>query len=105
MSTISIRREHSLSRTKILGVAKSVAAELKKEYGIESSWSDDTLQFERSGLSGMLRLTPKELLLDVRLGVLLFAMRDTIARQIERKLDQLLPVEPPKSSRTRSTAR
>jgi putative polyhydroxyalkanoate system protein len=90
MSTISIRRQHSLSKDKAVDVADSVAKQLGEEYGMRSKWKGDTLHFERSGVNGTLRLAPKEMLIDVKLGMLLFALRDTIATQIEKKLDTLL---------------
>jgi len=101
MSIIALRRRHALSPQKALSVARSVAAELEREYGIRSTWEGDTLHFERSGLHGTLRLAPTEMLLDVKLGMMLFALRDTIAAQIERELDRLLPSPPAESAKLR----
>jgi putative polyhydroxyalkanoate system protein len=105
MSTISIRRPHSLTPQKAQGVANSMAAELEREYGVRSTWKGNTLHFERSGVNGTLRLAPRELLLDVKLGLMLFALRDSIAAQIERKLDQLLPAKPAQTGKTAKTAK
>lgn len=99
MSDISIRRQHSLTPQKAEGVANSVASELEREYGVRSTWKGDTLHFERSGVRGTLRLAPKEMILDVKLGLMLFALRDTIATRVEQKLDQLLNAIPASSKR------
>jgi putative polyhydroxyalkanoate system protein len=71
-------------------VADTVAAQLAREYGIQAQWHGNTLHFERTGVSGTLRIAAKELLIDVSLGFLLMAFRDAIAQAIERNLDQHL---------------
>ncbi len=71
-------------------MADTVAAQLEREYGIQAHWRGDTLHFERTGVSGTLRVAAKELMIDVRLGFLLMAFRDAIAQAIERNLDQHL---------------
>jgi putative polyhydroxyalkanoate system protein len=90
LSSICIRRAHTLSPLQARSVADTVAAQLERDYAIESSWTGNTLQFERAGVSGTLHLAPKELVLDVRLGFLLMAFRDDIAAAIERDLDRHL---------------
>ena len=93
MSSISIRRAHSLPQARARHVADTVAAQLEQEYGIQARWQGDTLHFERTGVSGTLRIAAKELMIDVRLGFLLLAFRDAIAQAIERALDQHLATE------------
>jgi putative polyhydroxyalkanoate system protein len=94
MSSISIRRAHSLPQPRARRVADAVAAELERAYGIRAQWFGDTLHFERTGVSGTLELASKELLLEVRLGFLLTAFRDAIAEAIERDLDRHLGSAP-----------
>jgi putative polyhydroxyalkanoate system protein len=111
VSRITIRRAHSLPPQKALGIAKSVAADMEREYGVRSSWNGDTMQFNGSGVRGTLKLAAEEMVLDVQLGIMLFAFRDSIAARIERKFDQMLasqPAKPPKAAkpagnRSRST--
>ncbi|MET0985296.1 MAG: polyhydroxyalkanoic acid system family protein [Steroidobacteraceae bacterium] len=90
MSRISIRRKHTLSHDDAVAAADSIAAQLKSEYGMQSHWEGDTLHFERASASGTLRLAPKEVQLEVRLGFLLAAFSDSIHRAIERNLDAQL---------------
>jgi putative polyhydroxyalkanoate system protein len=106
VSKISIRRSHSLSPQKALSIAKSIAADIERDYGVRSSWKDDTLLFKGSGVNGTLRLAPKEMVLEVQLGIMLFALRDSIARQIENKFDQMLSSKSatPHTSRSRPTS-
>jgi putative polyhydroxyalkanoate system protein len=94
LSSISIRRAHSLPQPEARRVAESVAAELERAYGIQARWDGDTLHFERTGVSGTLHLGSKEILLEARLGFLLMAFRDSIAQAIERDLDRHLGAAP-----------
>jgi putative polyhydroxyalkanoate system protein len=101
MSTISLRRTHKLSHSEAVHAADSVAAQLKDEYGIRARWEGDTMHFERIGASGTLRLAPKEMQLDVHLGFLLTGLRNAIAREIERHLDEQLAPKPLRTKRRR----
>jgi putative polyhydroxyalkanoate system protein len=94
LSSISIRRKHALPPAQARRVADSVAAQLGRDYGIQAQWHGDTLHFERSGASGTLQLAAGELVVEVRLGFLLMAFRDSIARGIERGLDEHLGAAP-----------
>jgi putative polyhydroxyalkanoate system protein len=102
VSSITIRRSHSLPPQKALSVAKSVAADIEREYGVRSSWQGDTMQFKGSGVRGTLQLAATEMVLDVQLDFMLFAFRDSIAARIERKLDQMLASRSAKAAKTRS---
>jgi putative polyhydroxyalkanoate system protein len=102
VSKISIRRAHSLSPQKAMNIAKAIAADIERDYGVRSSWKGDTLQFKGAGVTGSLNLAPKEMILEVQLGILLFALRDSIASQIERKFDEMLASQTAKTNKTRS---
>jgi putative polyhydroxyalkanoate system protein len=101
VSKIAIRRAHQLSHAQATRAANSVAAQLKDQYSIQSRWSGDTLNFERAGAHGTVRLAPGELQLEVHLGMLLSVFRDTIAREIERNLDEHLAVAPKQTKQGR----
>jgi putative polyhydroxyalkanoate system protein len=102
VSRITIRRPHSLPPRMALSVAKSVAADIEREYGVRSSWKGNTMQFNGSGVRGTLRVAAEEMLLDVQLDFMLFAFRDSIAARIERKFDQVLESRPAKAAKNRS---
>jgi putative polyhydroxyalkanoate system protein len=90
VSKITIRRSHALSPQKAMTLAKSLAADIEQDYGVRSSWRGDTLHFEGSGARGTLHVAADELVLEVQLGLMLFALRNSIAAQIERKFDEVL---------------
>jgi putative polyhydroxyalkanoate system protein len=102
LSKISIRRSHSLPPQKAISVAKSIAADIERDYGVRSAWKGEMLQFKGAGVQGTLQLAPKEMVLEVQLGMMLFALRDSIAKQIERKFDQMLASQMAKPTKSRS---
>jgi putative polyhydroxyalkanoate system protein len=98
-SKISIHRTHRLDHEQAVRAADRVAAKLKAEHSIRSRWDGDTLHFERTGVTGTLRLRAKELQLEVELGFLLMMFRDSIAEGIDRALDKELEPKPAKTKR------
>jgi putative polyhydroxyalkanoate system protein len=70
----------------------AVAAQLQQEYGIQSRWEESALYFRGNGVSGRLRLHPRQLRLDVELGLLMAPFRNSICAAIEQKLDRELAV-------------
>ena len=103
MSQILIRRRHSLTRAQARRVANAVAEELAANYGVQASWTGDTLHFKRTGLSGTLRLGSAEFTLDVSLGIVLAAFRDRISEAIRSRLELMLSRDQWRSARGRST--
>ena len=90
MSSISIRRSHNLTHKQAVAVANQVSEELANEYGIETSWSGKSIQVRGTGLSGELKLAPKQFELDITLGFMLSMFHDKIAAGIEAEFDKLL---------------
>ena len=102
VSQILIRRRHSLTRGQARRVANAVAEELATDYGVQSSWTGDSLHFKRTGLDGTLRLSSQEFTLDVRLGFVLAAFRDRISEAIRSRLELTLSRDQSRSARGRS---
>jgi putative polyhydroxyalkanoate system protein len=102
VSKVTIRRAHSLSSREALRLAKSVAADIGEDYGVKCSWKGDTMELVGPGVRGTLQLNPKEMVLDLQLGIMLFVLRDSIVAQIERRFDQVLPPQSLKAEKRRS---
>ena len=89
MSQICITRAHGLSPKKARQAAEAVAAALQSEYGLQYLWEDDdTLTFQRTGISGQLTLERKQVTVNVRLGLLLLPLRASFEREIHAYFDQ-----------------
>lgn len=88
MSKIDIRRKHGQSvKAAKAAVDKTVAA-ITKKFGVTSGWDGDTLHFERSGVSGHIKVTKTEVHVSAELGFLLGMMRPQIEAEIESQLDK-----------------
>jgi putative polyhydroxyalkanoate system protein len=99
MSDIKLVRTHRLTVAQARAVAQRSADDLAREYDLVSEWHGDTLHFHRSGVEGHMRVTDREIALDVKLGFLLRAFKAKFEHGIARHLDELLaapatPAEP-----------
>jgi putative polyhydroxyalkanoate system protein len=90
MSDIFISRTHRLSLKQAKAVAQVVADELAEEYEVESEWQDNTLIFWRTGVDGHLKVSAKQMTIEVSLGFLLAAFKPTFEQNINKRLDKLL---------------
>lgn len=89
MASISISKRHSLSRHKAREAAERVAQDLNERFDLAWIWEGDEVVFERTGLSGRMHVGAKEIRLDVRLGLLLSALKPAIEREIHVQLDSI----------------
>ncbi|WPN98710.1 polyhydroxyalkanoic acid system family protein [Pseudomonas sp. MUP55] len=90
MARITVEREHSLGKQGARAKAETLAQKLKDKYGVESSWSGDTLKLKRSGVKGTVLVDDDLLRIDVELGLLMSAMSGTLKSEIEKALDKAL---------------
>lgn len=68
MSHIVIHRDHTLTLDQARTAAESLADQLAERYEISHHWQEDSLHFERSGVSGQIDLEPGVIRVNVRLG-------------------------------------
>lgn len=94
MSQICIRRAHTLGLEEARKIAWQWAEQVEADYGMACTViegrSSDTVQFERTGVSGRLIVAADHFDLEAQLGFLLGAFRKTIETQITENLDTLL---------------
>ncbi|MBE2294017.1 MAG: polyhydroxyalkanoic acid system family protein [Phycisphaerales bacterium] len=90
MSHIVIHRDHALTLDEARRAAENLATQLAERYEFSHHWQNDTLHFERSGVSGQIELEPEKLRIDVRLGFLLVPLRSKLEREIHSYLDEML---------------
>ncbi|HEX8739919.1 MAG TPA: polyhydroxyalkanoic acid system family protein [Casimicrobiaceae bacterium] len=89
MASISISKRHSLTHRKARDAAERVAQDLEERFDLAWSWEGDEVVFERTGLSGRMHVGAKEIRLDVKLGLLLSALKPAIEREIHVQLESL----------------
>src|SRR5438132_873841 len=94
MPDIRIHRKHRLGLAKAREVAWQWAEEVEKKFDMECTViegeTSDTVEFERMGVKGQLRVAASRSDLDAKRGCLLGAFSKTIGTEIERNLDGLL---------------
>ncbi|MBN2992926.1 polyhydroxyalkanoic acid system family protein [Pseudomonas cedrina subsp. fulgida] len=90
MARITVERAHNLGKEAARAKAEQLASKLQERYGLESSWSGDTLNLRRSGVKGSVLVADDSLRIDVELGLLMSAMSGTIKAEIEKALDKAL---------------
>ena len=89
MASIWISKRHSLTRRNARDAAERVAQDLEERFDLAWSWEGDEVVFERTGLSGRMHVGAKEIRLDVKLGLLLSALKPAIEREIHVQLESL----------------
>jgi putative polyhydroxyalkanoate system protein len=105
MSNIDIRISHSISLGRARKQAERVAKQLKERYALDYAWSGDTLEFAHQGVTGALDVTPTEVVVRVRLGLLFSFLKPQIEKQICHDLSKLfgpLPVAVAKPTKVKS---
>lgn len=90
MAHIQVERAHTLGKEAAREKADKLAQKLKEQYGLEPSWSGDTLNLKRSGVKGTVKVTEDFLRIEVELGLLMSTMSGTIKSEIEKALDKAL---------------
>ncbi len=90
MSKISIRRQHQKSDVEVREIAEQLTVDLDSQYGLKSSWDGDSVNFERTGLKGVLQLNPGEVAIDMKLGMMMSGFSNNIEKALNKALDKKL---------------
>jgi putative polyhydroxyalkanoate system protein len=94
MPELKIEREHTLGLAGARAVAERWREQAEQEWGMtcesETGQDEDRMRFERSGVSGELRVTDTRFDLQLKLGFLLGAYSGKIEEKIRANLDALL---------------
>lgn len=90
MAVIDIQRTHKISLKSAKAAVEKVAKAIAKEYGVSHHWVGDELHFDRSGVKGRIAVAKNDVHVHVELGFLMGALKSTIEREIERRLDEYI---------------
>ena len=88
MADILIRRKHGKTTAEARASAEHMVQELKEEMGLDCAWDGDALCFKRPGVSGELRLEEKEVVLSIKLGFFLAALKPSIENAVHKFFDE-----------------
>ncbi len=89
MATIAIRWEHNMEPEALRGQMEQLAQTLREKFGGEYHWNGDVLDYHYSGgLDARVHCQAREILVDVRLGMMLGMMKGRIRSEIEGYLER-----------------
>ena len=78
MARIDIRRPHTLTPMQARKVASAMAEHLEEEFGLESTWSSNKLEFKRSGVAGVMTVSSGDVHVVAELGFLVSLLKSRI---------------------------
>ncbi|MBX7228393.1 MAG: polyhydroxyalkanoic acid system family protein [Burkholderiaceae bacterium] len=100
MADIELERPHNMSLAQAKNVAQKVAEEMATEYGLQSQWEGNSLNFSRPGIHGTLSVDSKTMRVAVSLSFLFKPFAGKFREQMSVNMEKLLTQEiSPKSGR------
>lgn len=93
MSHIDIHRSHRLPLKEAKAKVEHIAERIAERFDVDYGWHGNTLEFTRSGVQGLIAVSAKDVHVSVRLGFLLFALKSTIEREIDKTIDEQFNVK------------
>ncbi len=90
MSSIDVRRSHSLDREHAREAAETLAQDLSQKFDVHYEWDGDLMRFHRSGVKGHLDISPSELHVHLQLGMMLRPFKGRIEEEIHNQLDKII---------------
>lgn len=90
MADIDVVRPHGRSIAEAREIVDGLIGKMAKDFDLKHKWDGDTLKFERSGLSGQMAISPKDVHITAKLGLLLKPMKGRIEKEIVSVLDRKL---------------
>lgn len=94
MAEIKIQRPHTLGLEKARGLAKEWMGDAARQLGLnctlQEGETEDTISFERMGVSGQMRVRADAFELDAKLGMMMAAFKPLVEAEIDKNLARIL---------------
>lgn len=90
MAHIRVVRRHGLPLRDARKALERAIDGFAERYGVRAGWRGDVLAFSIGGAAGEVRVTKREIRLEVTLGMLAMPFRGQLASRIESHLDEVL---------------
>ena len=90
MATIQIHRKHQLELPDIRVKAENLADSLVTKFGGQYHWQDDSLFYKRSGVDACISCTSNDVGVEIKLGMMMSAIRGAIETEVNSSLDKHL---------------
>ena len=90
MSRVTIRRKHKLGHAELLERVSHLADRLGEKYGADIRWEGETVHIEHSNVTGTVEVSPKDIVIDAKLGFFLSMFQHRVEEEITKILDEEL---------------
>jgi putative polyhydroxyalkanoate system protein len=90
LADIQIERRHQLGLAAIREQADALAEQLAGRFGGTYAWRENSLLYDRSGVNACIECTSKNISVDIKLGLMMSALRSTIEAEVTSTLDKYL---------------
>lgn len=91
MSTISIKQSHNKTLGEVRELADSLAKKLEERYQLTPNWvSDNAVELTRQGVTGLLEFDEHAVNVNIKLGLMMSALKSVISTEVERALREKL---------------
>jgi len=88
MPSIDIKRSHDRPIADARKSIQRVADHIAEKFAVECAWDGNTLNFERPGVDGHIKVNAKSVHVTANLGFLFMALKGPVEREIHRYLDE-----------------
>lgn len=88
MPSIDIKRSHSRPLPEARAAVQRVADHIASKFDVACEWNGNTLNFQRSGVDGHIKVSARQVHVTADLGFLLMALRGSVEREVNRYLDE-----------------
>lgn len=89
MAKIEIRRPHALTLAQAKKQANAMAAHLKEEFDLESTWDKEKLRFKRAGVDGVMTVSGNDVHVLAELGFLVSFLKPKIESRLHAHFDDI----------------
>lgn len=90
MSSIDVRRPHTLDQAHAREAAEELARDLSQKFDVNYEWDGELMRFYRSGVKGQLDISPSDIHVHLELGLMLRPFRGRIEDEIHNQLDKII---------------
>ena len=90
MANIRVLRKHQLDLVDIRAKAEGLADQLAARFGGQHHWRENDLHYKRSGVDACIACSVEDIVVDIKLGMMMSAVRGIIEAEVKNSLDEHL---------------
>ncbi len=91
MASLHIEHPTSFNKDQIREKLGEVMGKIEEKFGLKGAWHGDEYTFTRSGVDGKAVINDGKVVVDIKLGLMLSALKGVIESEMRTKLREGLP--------------